>query len=272
MTLRTLILTVVLLAPLAASAAGIQPNIVGQIVAVTPPTVAAVRVTHAGHAGEARPYQPLYPGDVVKVLKTGVTAKVVIAGGAAAGVRLTSASPPFTAPASRAGGANPSLFAAFLANWRDVLTPVSGPTVVTTTPRSIDYQPSPWLPEGPQRLRAGEAQDLLVVWRGSRGVVLLADAAGKPIARVVSSAPGSAVLTCPALGPGTYELRAGSLRFAVRAAVGPRPAGTPLAQAMAAADALRGPPGDQLQALADLHALSGQVYVARALTDRLTGP
>ncbi len=267
-----------LLAPLAVAAAApatrsnIQPNIVGQIVAVTPPTPAAVRVTRAGHAALARPYQPLYPGDVVKVVKAGVTARVVVAGGAAAGVMLTSANAPYVAPASKAGDANPSLFAAFLANWRDVLAPASGPTVVTTTPRSIEYHPSPWLPEGPQTLRAGEAQDLLVVWRGARGVVTLVDAAGKPVARAVSAAPGSAVLASPPLAPGAYELRAGSLRFSVLAAAGPKPAGTPLAQAMAAADALRGAPGGQLQALADLHALSGQVYVARALTDRIAGP
>ncbi len=273
LTRRSLFLVLALISPLAARAAAptIHANIVGQIVSITPPMAAAVTVRHAGRTAAARPFQPLYPGDVVKVARPGVTARVVIAGGSSAGTSLTSADAPFVAPASKAGGASPSLFAAFLANWRDVLSPAGGPTVVTTTPRSIDYHPSPWLPQAPQTLRAGEAQALLVIWRGSRGAVTLVDAGGKPIAQVRSQAPGSAVLACPPLTPGVYELRAGSLRFPVRAAPGRRPGGTPTAQAMAAADALRGAPDGRLQALADLQALSGKVYIARALTDRLAG-
>jgi hypothetical protein len=281
LTRRIIILVLALLTPVPAlmgvtaaraAAPAIQANIVGQIVSISPPTAAAaVTVTHAGRSAAARPFQPLYPGDVVKVGRAGVTAKVVFAGGPGAGTSLTSANAPFVAPASKAGGANPSLFAAFLANWRGVLSPAGGASVVTTTPRSIEYHPSPWLPEGPQTLRAGEAQALLVVWRGSRGAVTLVSADGKPIAQVRSSTPGSAVLACPPLAPGTYELRAGSLRFPVRAAPGRRPGGTPLAQAMAAADALNGQPEGRLQALADLQALSDKVYIARALSDRLAG-
>ena len=255
---------------LAAGPAPIRPDIVGQIVSVAPPPASTVRVTHAGRVRAARPYQPLYPGDVVKVARAGVSATVVIAGGAGLGTVLTRASPPFTAPAWAGGNASPNAFAAFLANWRFIFAPNASSMVVSTTPRSIEYHPSPYLPLSEQTVRSGERQSLLVVWRGSRGVVSIKDGAGGTLARTISASPGFAVLTCPALEPGTYALEAGSLSFPLRAAPEPEPTGTPLVRALTAANDLRGLAGHQLQALADLQSLSSQVYVARALVEAVT--
>jgi hypothetical protein len=257
--------TAALLVSASAMAAGPQSAIVGQIVAMN----GGVRVSHLGQTVEARPYQPLYGGDVVQVVSAAGSADVELANSGGAPIHVTRGSGPYSAPAG--GRVDGGSMQQFLSSWSFVLSPPRRQTAVDTTPRSLEPE-SPLFPMAPaQRLRSNAHQMLAIAWAGGAAPVQLKDGSGAVLAKAPAGDKGFALVDCPGLAPGQYQLQIGetasSVSIPVTATTGPpEPDGASADErALKASATFDAAVSDRLQALADLQALSTHSFLAHAV-------
>ena len=237
-------------------------------------------ITHQGaRQAPARPYEPLYNGDIVAA-KAGHLLAIV---GSPGGVTVTAQNSPFQVKGD-AGYVDQNLWQRIVAEWAWIFQPpLNSP--VPLEARSLTPQPvQDFTPSVAQKLRSGEQQSLPVVWYGpSVDVTLGASAA--PACRAspttdneppepppMADRPKFALLDCPALTPGAYKLAVGDVTpIMVDLVVAPEaaPQGSAEEQAIAAMDVLKNQADHRLQALADLQRLSLYSYVALAVMNKV---
>jgi len=260
-----------------ASAEAPRPDIVGQIVSISPSS-SGVTVKHKNAATiEADTYQPLYHDDVVRVTRPGVTTVLEFAGDNNS-VTLNNASGPFRVSAT-SEELSPSAFRRFLQAWSAVFSPPAPlPEAVSTTPRDLALPQSgadsagvtaitasPFLPLTQQNVR-GRPQDLTVLWIGAPADVFLKTDTGREIGHASPMEPGFAVVHCSALEPGRYRIEiGGKLNIPVKAVDADLPELSDAEFAGQAADVLEKIPAQKLQALSDLRSLSRHNYLAFAV-------